>query len=221
MGDAEYSYKSDFSKGEVVKQQVVKCNQVRSKEMKPGYFNYTPEGQKIYVPDSRKEWVSAVRALKSLLSAEIHEDKEVKKRIKKIEEKEKKLFKKYAYVPRIKKWVSKGGEERAVWVKQENAAPYIPEVDAPLPTDDPDAPESASMVRMRGIWNEYVRMYWNEMVSIYDELFEVLNILIHKNNYFKQKASYGFDVLDAIESESDMYKYLDEGEDEDEAEDEE
>ncbi len=78
IGEAEYSSKSDFSKAEVVKQQVMRCDECRSKEMKAGYFNYTSDGKKIYVPDSRKEWISAVKALRRLMEPECRKNKDFK-----------------------------------------------------------------------------------------------------------------------------------------------
>lgn len=183
--DAEYSRKSDFSKGEVVRQQIVKCNEIRSNEMTEGYFNYTPEGKKIYVPDNRRKWVAAVKALNNLLSPEIDSaDEEMNKKFKKLKKKEKKLFEQYAYQPQKKVWNDQ--QDKAVWVKIKEAKAYIPETDDTLPGDDPNKPEAESMVGIKGLWNQNVNRYWSEMVVLYDKIYALLNQLIHSNNYFKQ-----------------------------------
>lgn len=195
MPPAEYSSKSDFSKAEVVKAQVMRCNENRSKEMKQGYFNYTMDGRKIYVADARKQWVSSVKALRRLLEPEAKIDKNFKDSEEKIMNKEKELFKKFAYTPKRKKnIIDTQGNKKAVWVKIENRKPYIPEIDANLLADDEKNPNSSRIKMKKGIWNHYVNLYWDFLVEVYDELFAELNNLIHKNNYFKQKVNYGFDI---------------------------
>ncbi|MFW6130498.1 MAG: hypothetical protein ACOC56_04865 [Atribacterota bacterium] len=198
---AEYSSKSDFSKAAVVREQISLCNSIRSKEMKAGYFNYTEEGKKIYVPDSRKEWISAVKALLRLLTPEIrHKDsKKIRKRINSILKEEEELFKKYAYYP-CKKVVDKK-TQKIVWKKIENSQPYIPEMDEAILASHPEKPRTTQMVRIKGIWNDKVNLYWNGLVGIYDKLFAELNVLIDKKNYFKQKSSYGFDLLEDEEED--------------------
>ena len=62
LDNAEYSSKSDFSKAEVVKIQVNKCNEIRSKEMREGYFNYDRFGNKIYIPDRSEEHTSELQS---------------------------------------------------------------------------------------------------------------------------------------------------------------
>lgn len=187
--DAEYSSKSDFSKAEIIKLQIIRCNEIRSKEMTKGYFNYTSEGKKIYVADSRKEWVSTVKALLKLLKPEVEKSKTFKEKLEKIEKQEKEIFEKYSYQPRMKVFEN----NEAKW-KKINVPPYIPEVDASLPSNDPSAPKSIKTIKVKGLWNDYINLYWDLLVDLYDELFAQLNILIHDNNYFKQKVNYGFDI---------------------------
>lgn len=195
MAEAEYSSKSDFSKAAVVREQISLCNKIRSKEMKSGYFNYTEEGKKIYVPDSRKEWVSSVKALLKLLAPEIrHKNaKEVKKKVEGILKQEKDLFEKYSYTPCRKVYDKEKG---VVWKKIKHAQPYIPEIDEAIFSDDPKSRESIRMKKIMGLWNDKVNLYWNGLVDIYDNLFAELNVLIDQKNYFKQKISYGFDFDD-------------------------
>lgn len=198
MADGEYSNKSDFSKAEVVKQQVLRCNEIRSREMKEGYFNYTAEGQKIYVADSRKQWVSAVKALRRMLEPEARKNEEFIEKEKQIKEREKKIFDSYSYTPMEQNIVNEGEEQRKEWHTLSGAVPYIPERDALITVE-----EKGKAVSKPGVWNKYVNMYWNSIVEIYDELFAALNVLIDECNYFKQKVSYGFDLDELSEEEDD------------------
>jgi len=42
----------------------------------------------------------------------------------------------------------------------------------------------------RGVYNNFVKLYWDDMVIIYDFLFQELNILIAEKNYFTTKAGF-------------------------------
>ena len=176
LEDAEYSSKSDFSKAEVVKLQVQKCNEIRSKEMKEGFFNYDRFGNKIYIPDARKEWVSSVIALMNLLSPEIflNKNKIIKKGF--INEEEKKLLKEFGI---------EIGEGKKI----------IPMLDESFPTTGITKKNNYSSTKRReimikGLYNGNFHRYWDSKVLLYDKLYSKLNILIHENNYFKQEVSY-------------------------------
>lgn len=198
--DSEYSSKSDFSKAEVVKIQVSRCNEIRSKEMKAGYFNYTEDGKKMYNPDTRKEWISSVKALRRLLEPETRKSEKFITSEKRLKQEEKDCFNKYAYTPIRKIWVGEeDGESVARWKKIKGAEAYIPEKDAVLPTNDPKAPSSTGIKEKAGIWNGRVNLYWDGLVKVYDNLFAELNVLIDRNNYFKQKVNYGFDIDEEYE----------------------
>ena len=176
LEEAEYGSKSDFSKGEVVRIQVKKCTDIRSKEMKNSYFNYDKFGNKVYIPDSRREWVSAVKALKIILSPEIERSTDCKKKLKQLEILEKGLFEK--------------------WAIKENGIKFIPELDQTVELNFRQhrgymQADNVGKTLVHGIYNENFHGYWNEMVEIYDMLFGELNILIDINSYFK-KSGGGF-----------------------------
>ncbi len=176
LEDAEYSSKSDFSKAEVVKLQDERCNEIRSKEMKEGYFNYDRLGNRIYIPDSRKEWISAVIALKNLLAPEILQD-------------EKKIFKESNFVTKENKLRDDHGIEIAEGVK------VIPLLDEPFPSKKIINKSNLSSsvkkdVMIKGLFNSNFHRYWYAMVLLYDEIYAMLNMLIHENNYFKQEVAY-------------------------------
>jgi len=175
--NAEYSSKSDFSKAEVVRVQVLKCEQVRSQEMREGYFNYNQFGNKVYVPDSRQEWIASVKALLYLLTPEISRNK-FKTKVKEILDKEEKLVDTFGVVPLFS-----------------NGKKVIPVLDQSFPIEVGITNREGIMVRkiierIKGVYNHNFHGYWNEKVAIHDELFQELHNLIDICNYFKQKVSY-------------------------------
>src|SRR6056297_1237543 len=99
--ESSYNIKSPFLKGEVVKDHINRCLVCRSKEMKKGYYNssLSNSGEEIkeYIHDTRKTFISSVKALKALLYPEIKENSEIDNKIKEFEEAEKKIFNNYAY----------------------------------------------------------------------------------------------------------------------------
>ncbi len=192
-GSAEYSPKSDFSKPEVVKSQVMKCNETRSKEMRDGYFNEVASNVgtpiRSWVSDERKTYVSAVIDLKIILTPEIFEEEEFKNLIDEIEKQEEIIFKKYCYHPVNK--VSKviNGKPKWVWEKTGEDS-FIPKIGALLLVNDSKTPHSRFVEYKAGLWDVKVNQYWDEMVELYDEVFAELNRLIHLKNYFKQSVSF-------------------------------
>ena len=176
MQDAEYSPKSDFSKGEVVRNQVAKCCEIRSKEMKEGYFNYDKMGNRIYVPDTRREFISAVKALRALLSPEILRSGKFKKKEIEFKREEEKIFKEWAVYP----------ENKSI----NNGKPFIPEIGASLPqetiTNSGFGLSNYYITFVKGKYDSNVHGYWSSLIEIYDKLFYELNNLVDENQYFKK-----------------------------------
>lgn len=178
LESAEYSSKSDLSKAEKVANQIERCSENRSKEMKEGYFNYDKLGNKITIPDSRKEWVSSVTALKLLLTPEIRRGKSFKDED--FKDKEKDL---------IKKWgieIEKDGKKIKI----------IPLLDECFPIEFKVMKKDGSSIgqiktrMVQGKYNSNFHRYWNDMVSLYDEIYAELNVLVDQCNYFKQEVAY-------------------------------
>ena len=191
LSEAEYSKKSEFSKALLVEKALEVVKERRSKEMKEGYYNFIPmpngDMKKIYIPDSRKEFIGSVDYLRSILAPEIEVNETMKKKIKEFEEKKTKCFEKNAI---IKRFVDGG----IVKLTEEK---HIPEMDDSHPilmvgSNQYGGQQSKNIDHRIGFNNYNVRRYWNEMVIIYDELLAQLNILLSskKINYFKQKTGY-------------------------------
>lgn len=183
---AEYSPKSEFSKPKIVYEAMQKCMNSRGDEMKAGYYNtkLTPEGIPIrtWIKDSRQVYIGTVIALRGLLSPEIKLNPKYKERMDSSKEKLLEFHNKYVYSERIRS--SKDG--RMIWVK--TGRKYIPEIDDFVLIQDANRPQQA--MESKGAWNSFVNSYWNECVTVYDEIFECLNDLINNLNYFKQAISY-------------------------------
>jgi len=171
----EYSSKSEFSKAEVVKTQVNRCNEIRSKEMREGYNNYDKYGNRIYIPDSRKEFVSSVIALRNLLKPEILRNQ--------------KTFVEKTFIDKEKLLVKKWGVSDGVCDKR------IPLLDEPFMLQRKVVKEriysgQIASKEIKGMYNINFHNYWNDMVCLYDEIYAQLNILIDKCDYFKEQILY-------------------------------
>ena len=174
LESAEYSSKSDLSKAEKVANQISTCSENRSKEMREGYFNYDKLGNKVTIPDSRKEWVSSVIALRLLLTPEIQRGK-IKFGI--YDEKEKKLVKHYG-------------------IEITPGKKVIPLLDERFPIEfkvmkkDGSSTGKIKIEMVKGKFNSNFHRYWDDMVKLYDKIYAELNVLVDQCNYFKQEVSY-------------------------------
>lgn len=183
---AEYSPKSEFSKPKLCEEAVRKCIEVRSKEMKKGFWNtkLTKEGLpiKTWVEDTRQIFIGSVVALKSILSPEINLDKNCKKDMGDFEKNLKQAREDYSYEEQI---IEMEGSN-SIWKK--SGKKYIPEIGAKVIIKDITRKNFA--VQVIGGWDSKVNIYWDVIFQEYDKIFPRLNELINKLNYFKQKVSY-------------------------------
>jgi hypothetical protein len=191
LSEAEYSKKAEYSKPQSVQEAVRGVVIARAKEMREGYWNCSvlQNGmeKKVYIGDTRKEFIGSVLALKSILSPEIKRSKVMQEVLDEVDKKLVGVFEEYA-VPKVRV----EGEEIIKIGKK-----YIPEMDEDIPVllvirgRDTDSYEE-TIVGKKGYWNYNVRQYWNELVLVYDYLFAELNNLIDSPgvNYFKQKSGY-------------------------------
>lgn len=184
LEESQYSKKSEFSKAFISQSQVSRCLELRSKDMRPGYTSWvldksgTPKPQ--IIPDSRKEFISAVEALMRLLAPEI----KIKNPaiITDYEKELEDLFEKYAYNEKDFKYWSKENPDRALW--HYTGRKFIPHKGAVLLADDPKAPKSLNVLKVPGMWDQKLDAYWDERLEFADQLFSMLNELIHDNEYF-------------------------------------
>ena len=190
LEDSEYSRKSEFSKATLAQTQVQKCLELRSKDMSPGYTTWVLDkdgnAKPQIIPDSRKEFVSAVTALRFLLNPEISLDKN-KDMLTDYEKRKQETFEKFCYQERkYRKFITKDGKTTAVWVCGDRK--YIPQKGASILTYENINGLQTKMAK--GIWDEKIDAYWDEMVELADELFAKLNDLIHSLDYFKGGTSF-------------------------------
>lgn len=189
LQEAEYHKKSDYSQANQVKEAVDKIKESRGKEMRAGYFNITtqPDGsiKKEYVGDTRKEYASSVEYLKSLLSNEIATSERARKVIKEFKKRKKKCFDEYSVNLQIIQ------NERVINCDKK----YIPEINSSFfqgveHGNRRDSSTWISVDEIPNIYNPQIKMYWDEMIEVYDYLFQRLNNLIAEKNYFKNKAGF-------------------------------
>lgn len=183
---AEYSPKSEFSKPKVTEEAVNRCNTLRAKEMKKGYYNTTISKDglplRTWVEDSRKAYCSAVQALKNLLMPEILGDTNFDKgKTKRIGQ----LYKKYAYHILEPRMI----EGNVKYFKTEKF--YMPEIDSVVQIRNIYPNGTEKLIPIAGHWNVQVNAYWDHMVKLHDELFAELVSVVHRLNYFKQQIRFG------------------------------
>jgi len=172
----EYSSKSEFSKAEVVRNQVERCNDKGSKEMKAGYFNYDKFGNKIHVPDSRKEYVRAVETLWRILMPEIKRFPEV--------------FKKESYIQKEEELIKKWGILSLRGKKEIPLLDEIFEEKKQMVNKSRISTGTQQSYSVIGKYNGLFHKFWDDKVKLYDEIYEKLHELIDKCDYFKQQISY-------------------------------
>jgi hypothetical protein len=186
--EGDYSKKSDFDKASIVQGAVQKVQETRSQEMKEGYFNILelPNGsiKKVYFPDTRQQYIGSVNYLKAVLSPEIRTNDNIKRFLVKFDKQKEELLNKYSVIR-----VTTNGND-IIELKEK----YLPRVDEEFPikilVNTGNGKNRTNIVFKRGLHNFNVRMYWDEMVELYDTLFCELNNLISEKNYFKRQTSY-------------------------------
>ncbi|NCD05873.1 MAG: hypothetical protein EOL97_07115 [Spirochaetia bacterium] len=179
--EGEYSKKSDFSKALLSMTCTQKVFDLRAREMKKGYYNYKylPDGNelKMWVPDTRKEYISSVKALNILLVPEVSNYKDNAMKIAELKKQEDAIYKVFAY---DEIYLDSNGDAVRTGVS------FMPENDTELLIDTGNG-----YVKNVGAWDLKLEHYWNKLVDIYDQIFEQLSIVMHSCNYFKGKIRVG------------------------------
>lgn len=184
LDDAEYSRKSEYSKPAVIQTQVMRCNELRSKEMVEGHtirsFDKQGNFKVIDIPDTRQPFIGGVIALKTNLTPEIMREEKIKTNIDNFNTKVKELFEKYKYKELT--LIFEGVTPKLAYTGNE----YIPKKGAILVNNiKKGGGKPPSENKIEGLWDNKISAYWDEMVLLYDELFAELNVLIDINEYFK------------------------------------
>ena len=177
------SGKVEFSKPLLTMMALKDCREKRAVEMKCGYWNELLDKDKkrvkTWIPDSRKTFMSSIISLKTLLSPEIKSDEEFEEIYKKIKEEEGKVFGKYCYTKKIVT------EENKI---RETEEKYIPQIGENVIMK---SPRNGKYILIKGGWDSHVNNYYDDLVPIYDKLFEELNNLIQRMGYYKKKSQFG------------------------------
>jgi len=182
----DYNSKSDFSKAEIVRQQVSRVNEVRSKEMREGYYNFDRLGNKVYVPDTRKEFISAIKALRTLLEPEVKRDETYQKEEEKILQEIKKAVETFG--------INEHNVQGNRIIIGTSKPKYIPSLGEVIPVMK-NINKKGICVReevdyVPGVYNRNHHNYWDFLVECYDKLNSQLSSLIDRAKYFKEEISY-------------------------------
>ena len=181
-----YSDKSEFSKSRVSMESLQICFKLRATEMKKGYWNETTnkQGDKIrtWVPDARKNFISAVDGLRAILYPECLSNDTMSKVIKQFNIDKQKLFDKYSYEE-----LSPAKNEQGLFLLKTGNR-FIPEEDYDVPFIETVTNQGKKVSKLRGLWNQRIELYWMDMLSLYDELFSQLNLLLSNIGYFAKKV---------------------------------
>lgn len=181
--EANYDRNAVFQKGAVVDFAIRDCYTKRAKEMMSGYFNVTitkdGEEKKEYINDSRKTFISSVKGLMVLLTPEIlnPENKTILDSITAFEKSSEDNFNKYCY------------EEQEIknGILIPTGFKFIPEEDESLIAKVQNADGTRSFQKIKGLWNNKIKRYWDEEVEIWTAILGTLSKLIHMENYFAEK----------------------------------
>ncbi|RPI76027.1 MAG: hypothetical protein EHM47_00890 [Ignavibacteriales bacterium] len=189
--EQEYSPKSDFSKALIIANAITRTANSRGEEMIEGYFNFKfdKDGNavKVWIPDARKIFCSNVDATIQLLSPEIIKDKRMNKVIIEFEKQKNILFQTYCYKEKRRIELPNG---EYGW--ELTGSKWIPKIDEQIETEDPIAPRSLKTTYEKGLYNNIINRYWDNMLQLYDKIFAEINLLIGSSNvnYFKKGSRY-------------------------------
>ena len=185
-----YSPKSEFKKSVLAMEAVRACREARAKEMKKGFWNTKLDKQgnafKVWQEDERKVFINSVIAVEKLLSAECSEDEDYQKfrfgdekEIEGIEKDIKTILDKYAYI------VFDFDPDSGGWKKTDKK--FMPQIEEELLV--PSVQDPRVLVNVKGGWDFKVNAYYDELVPLYDKIFEELNKVIFRLNDFAEKFS--------------------------------
>ena len=188
---SEYSPKSEFSKALHVSEAVKLARENRAKEMKPGYMNSSLDKDgnevKTWVADTRKIYIASIDALRSLMTPERLRDGRMKWVDKQFEEEKEKIWNKYAFEDFDVKKKQKDLDTNTKYLIKKNGKKHMPEID-----DEVKIPmmRGSVITYKKGAWNNEVNCYWIEILKLYDNYFDELNVLIDSLNYFKSTINF-------------------------------
>lgn len=203
-----FGKKAGYDKPSLVAEAVRSCISKRSQEMRPGYkskfLDRMGNAHIKIVPDSRKEYVGSVIGLTALISFEIRNFKDIKKKYDIFKKTKKKMEEKYIYSERTfklkkdsdgKQMYELNGEESIEIIIIPNGRKWLPEETDLLSVPrvytkkavDSSTLTTLSVEKESGGWKLNVDTYWNEMIELCDEWFSEMTNLISDDldNYGK------------------------------------
>jgi len=184
-----FTAKEGLSKEDIIMEAWRDCRQKRSQEMRRGYYNtkFDARGRalKVWIPDTREQYISAVKSFHLILSGDFDED--YKKARKEIYEQEEKAFKKYSWkVFKLLKVPDKDYPNSFKYKKE-----YTGQIVMPEPEESNLWDIDINGKRVNVDWKNNCHQYIQSLVLIYDELFAEIIKLLKRLKYFKSKVRFG------------------------------
>ena len=177
------SGKSGFDKATLANITVADCVKKRAVEMRKGYWNEKLDKNgnvaKEWKEDTRKVYINSVIALKLLLAPEIKEDKKLN--VSEILEEEQVIYDKYIYEE-----VKLDYDSLRNLIVKKTGLKYLPDIGSSVLIQTMKGWEMID-----GGWDGKANAYIDEVVLVYYKLFEAVNLLTARINYFKRKPRAG------------------------------
>jgi len=184
-----FTSKEGVSKRDLVMEALRDCRQKRAQEMKRGYFNtkFDKQGNtwKVWIPDTREEYINSIRALSILLTGDFDSDYKTKKKV--IEEKGNEAFKKYGW----KIFKTKRVPQKDVYQGFSYQKEYTGEIIMPTAEEDDMIDIDSKGKSKKVSWKANEERYMQTLVLIYDELFSEIVLLLERRKYLQRKRKFG------------------------------
>ncbi len=190
----DYGGKSEFSKPVIVQTQILRCLELRSKDMRQGFTTWKTDanGQSHpeIVADTRKAFIGAVDVLFNLLAPEIEVwNKELEQDY---EDLKKEAFDKYAYAETEGQEYFRSKENPQYEVKRwkYTGRKWLPHLGDAIEVNDRTYTKGLQTIKQKGVWDMTLNAYWDDRLETADELFRELNLVIAKAKYFGKKKGF-------------------------------
>jgi hypothetical protein len=203
----EFSSKSDYSKPVLVMRHLSQLTDIRSKEMKKGFWNNKLDKNnnyvRVWIDDTRKPFFSAVDSLLNLLTPEILMNENMLKVVEEFEKSKQEIYERFCFRERIRKkrivltpvefkdegtekWFnSLSKEEKQLFLMKSftSEESYWEYTGRSFMPDigavlDDALKHSTKTISIAGLWDVYVDAYYDALIPLYDKLWRELQNMV-------------------------------------------
>jgi len=160
-----------------------RCMQNRSEEMRKGYFNIKKDRagneSKIWIPDAREKYINSVITFD--IGTKSFHDEKYKKAKEEIIKKASDCFKRWGYKTfKIQRKPKEGYYNQFQYYKKMTGEILMPEIGENGAFIEDISSDGKKYMKD---WSVMYHNYMQSLVLIYDEMFEELILLLHRENY--------------------------------------